>query len=348
MSDEIPAQMTATPWAAARWVVRPVTAADWDAAAEVWTAAHPHDPFSGPELQHQTEQQEAWGYRHTALVAHAAGSEVVGVGLLFQNPGMYHPQRFGLELAVSPEWQGQGVGAALWRQLLSQLGVWQALSVRTLAREDHPLASHFLTRRGFVPGKRSFTSALSLTGGHFDETPFLATEARLGALGVRVRSLAELREAGTPDLPRRLHALMSDVRQDVPRSEPATPLTFEVFEEAVLNDQGLLPGAYLIAEAPSSQWIGQSTLFRSEASLDVLTGLTGVTRDWRGQGVATLLKLHIVRVARALAAEAGGEVFLRTDNASDNAPMLAINDRFGFVRDPASVSWALHLAETTG
>ncbi|MFB9991851.1 GNAT family N-acetyltransferase [Deinococcus oregonensis] len=330
------------------WVVRPVGDTDWDAAAEVWTAAHPHDPFSGPELQHQTLQQTGWGYRHTALVAQAeghaeVGSGVVGLGILFQNPGMYHPQRFGLELAVRPEQQGQGVGAALWRGLLGQLRGWQALSVRTLAREDHPLASHFLTRRGFVPGKRFFTSALSLNRAHLDETPFVPTEARLTALGVRVRSLAELREAGTPDLPRRLHALMSEVRQDVPRSEPATPLTFEVFEEAVLNDPGLLPGAYLIAEAPGGQWIGQSTLFRSEASLDLLTGLTGVTRDWRGQGVATVLKLHIVRVARALAAatEAEGEVFLRTDNASDNVPMLAINDRFGFVRDPASISWGL-------
>ncbi|THF66780.1 GNAT family N-acetyltransferase [Deinococcus sp. Arct2-2] len=335
-----------------RWRVRPVEDADWDAAAEVWTAAHPHDPFSGPELKHQTQQQATWGYRHTALVAEAEGgatlgntvlgSAVVGLGLLSQNPGMYHPQRFELEVAVRPEWQGQGVGAALWRELEGLLRGWNALSVRTLAREDHPLAPHFLTRRGFSPGKRYFTSALNLNQA-FDETPFSPTETRLAALDVRVLSLAELREAGTPDLPRRLHALMSDVRQDVPRSEPATPLTFEVFNEAILNDSCLLPDAYLIAQAPNGDWLGQSTLFRSEASADLLTGLTGVTRDWRGQGVATLLKLHILRVAQALAVQRGGDVFLRTDNASDNAPMLAINDRFGFVRDPASVSWVLDL-----
>lgn len=346
------------------WTVRPVEDADWDAAAEVWTLAHPHDPFSGPELRHQTAQQTTWGYRHTALVAEAEGGAVVGLGLLSQNPGMYHPQRFGLELAVRPERQGQGVGAALWQELEKTLRGWHALSVRTLAREDHPLAPHFLTRRGFTPGKRYFTSALNLTdksfdAAPFDEGPFLPTETRLMALGVRVRSLAELREAGTPDLPRRLHALMSDVRQDVPRSEPATPLTFEVFDEAVLNDSCLLPGAYLIAQAPGGEWIGQSTLFRSESSPDLLTGLTGVTRDWRGQGVATLLKLHILRVAQtlatqalaaqALAAQTDGQVFLRTDNASDNAPMLAINDRFGFVRDPASVSWVLEFgADATG
>ncbi|UQN07739.1 GNAT family N-acetyltransferase [Deinococcus sp. QL22] len=337
-------------WPVSEWNVRGIQDTDWDAAAEVWTAAHPHDPFSGPELRHQTAQQTTWGYRHTALVAEAeggatSGSTVVGLGLLSQNPGMYHPQRFGLELAVCPERQGQGVGAALWEALEVQLRDWHALSVRTLAREDHPLAPHFLTRRGFTRGKRYFTSAVNLSqasdAAPFDEGPFLPTEARLTALGVRVRSLAEVRESGTPDLPRRLHALMSDVRRDVPRSEPATPLTFEVFDEAVLNDSCLLPEAYLIAEAPGGDWIGQSTLFRSEASADLLTGLTGVTRDWRGQGVATLLKLHVLRVAQALAAQTGGEVFLRTDNASDNAPMLAINDRFGFVRDPASVSWVL-------
>ncbi|MEF2279814.1 GNAT family N-acetyltransferase [Deinococcus sp. YIM 134068] len=312
------------------WTVRLAGEHDWDAAGRVWTLTMPQDPFSGADFRKRDDEQRGWGYTAFTLLA-LDGAEVVGVASVSQNPGAYHPHRFTLELAVHPARQGQGAGRTLWDAVEAELIRHSAQSVRTLAREDHSIAPGFLTRRGFVGEGRYFTSALDLTT--FDDTAYRELEERLAARGVRVRSLAELREEGTPDLTARLHALMSDVRRDVPRSEPATPLSREVFEEAVLDDPGLLPDAYLVAEH-GGRWIGQTTLFRSEASPDLLTGLTGVTREWRGQGVATLLKLHALRAARRL-----GATLIRTDNASDNAPMLAVNDRLGFVRDPASVSY---------
>lgn len=74
-------------------------------------------------------------------------------------------------------------------------------------------------------------------------------------------------------------------------------------------------------------------LFSSEVSDTLHTGLTGVTAAWRGWGVATALKFMSIRAARN-----HGAPTIRTGNASDNAPMLAINDRLSFVRDPASAS----------
>ncbi|ACO46992.1 GNAT family N-acetyltransferase [Deinococcus deserti] len=313
--------------------VRPVHDTEWDAAARAYTAALPHDPISGHELRKRDEEQRAWGYVAGVMVAVDAGGEVVGSASYFQDPGAYHPQRFTLEFAVVPQAQGQGAGAALWNALDLCLCKAGAQSVRVLAREDHPVAPGFLTRRGFVGDKRYFTSSLNVTT--FDDAPYKALDDRLALLGVRILSLADLREARVPDLSRRLHALMSDVRGDVPRAEPATPLSFRVFEEAVLGDPGLLPDAYLVA-GHGDTLIGQTVLFRSGASPDLLTGLTGVSRDWRGKGVATALKVAAIRAARTL-----GAALIRTDNASDNAPMLAVNDRLGFVRDPASVSFML-------
>ncbi|GGK24892.1 GCN5 family acetyltransferase [Deinococcus malanensis] len=313
--------------------VRSAQDGDWDAAARAYTDALPHDPVSGSELRKRDEEQRDWGYRSGTLVACNPEDEVIGTASYFQDPGAYHPRRFTLELAVAPQAQGQGAGTALWEALDTCLREADAESVRVLAREDHSVAPVFLARRSFVGDKRYFTSALDVTT--FDEAPYRMLESRLAQQGVRVRSLSDLRAAGIPDLPTRLHALMSDVRSDVPRAEPATPLSFQVFEEAVLGDPGLLPDAYLVAEHGEAL-IGQTALFRSEASTDLLTGLTGVTRDWRGRGVATALKIAAIRAARIM-----GATLIRTDNASDNAPMLAINDRLGFVRDPASVSYML-------
>lgn len=312
--------------------VRPALETDWEAVARVYSLVQPQEPYTAQDVQKRDAEQRAWGYHAQTFVALDA-AEAVGVGTYYQNPGSYHPQKYALELSVRPDRQGQGIGGALWRVMENDLRRLGAESARTLAREDHPLAKHFLTRRGFVGDKRYFTSALDVAA--FDETPYLPLLARLEAQGVRVRTLAQMRQEGVPDLPERLHALMSDVRLDVPRSEPATPLSFQVFEEAVLGDHGLLPEAYLVAEQ-AGQFTGQTVLFRSDASPDLFTGLTGVKRDWRGQGIATGLKVHAVQVARAY-----GAPFIHTDNASDNAPMLAINDRMGFVRDPASVSYIL-------
>ncbi|GHG22791.1 GNAT family N-acetyltransferase [Deinococcus indicus] len=310
--------------------VTPIAEHEWDAAAAILTGANPHEPLTGEEYRHQMREQQDWGYGWAVFVAHAGG-EVAGVAGYHQNPGAFHPHRYDLDLAVAPHAQRRGIGAALWNTLAADLRARNAESARILAREDHPVAPGFLTRRGFTGGKRYFMSTLHVPD--FDPTPYAVLEERVQARGVRLRSLTDLRAADTPDLVGRLHALMSDVRQDVPRAEPATPLTRQVFEDAILGDPGLLPDAYLIAEV-GGDWVGQTTLFRSDASPDLLTGLTGVTRSWRGQGVATALKLAAIRAARTLNATT-----IRTDNASDNAPMLAINDRLGFVRDPASVSY---------
>ncbi|MFT2721462.1 GNAT family N-acetyltransferase [Deinococcus sp. A31D244] len=314
--------------------VAPIAGHEWDAAAAILTGANPHDPLTGEEFRHQMHEQRDWGYGWTVLVARD-GAEVLGVAAYHQNPGAFHPHRYGLDLAVAPHAQGRGVGGALWQALHADLRGRGAESARLLAREDHPVAPGFLTRRGFVGDRRYFMSTLSVPD--FDAAPYAALEDRVQSRGVRIRTLADLRAADTPDLVGRLHALMSDVRQDVPRAEPATPLSRQVFEDGVLGDPGLLPDTYLIAEV-GGDWIGQTVCFRSGASPDLLTGLTGVTRSWRGQGVATALKLAAIRAARTL-----GAPTIRTDNASDNAPMLAINDRLGFVRDPASVSYMIRL-----
>ncbi len=314
--------------------VRPIREDEWAAAARILTLAQPHEPWSAEELRRRQQEQTAWG--HTAGVLVAQGGETVqGMAAYSQNPGAYHPHRFVLELAVAPEWRGRGVGGALWSALHATLREHGAQEARLLAREDHPVAPGFLTRRGFVADKRYFTSALDVTA--FGDAPYRTLPAQLAAQGLSLHSLTTLREAGTPDLEARLHALMSAVRVDVPRADPATPLSFEVFMDAVLGDPGLLPGAYLVAEH-AGEFIGQTALFRSPVSPDLFTGLTGVTRAWRGRGVATTLKVAAIGAARAM-----GAATIRTDNASDNAPMLHLNDRLGFVRDPATVSYLRRL-----
>jgi RimJ/RimL family protein N-acetyltransferase len=71
----------------------------------------------------------------------------------------------------------------------------------------------------------------------------------------------------------------------------------------------------------------------------VFTGYTCCDPGYRGRGIARAVKLQTL----AQAVELGVPV-VRTDNDSENAPMLHINETLGYVRRPGFVE---HLKRVT-
>ena len=73
--------------------------------------------------------------------------------------------------------------------------------------------------------------------------------------------------------------------------------------------------------------------------VDVLyTGFTGVRREYRGRGIAMALKLRAVDYAKS-----HGYREIRTWNSTLNAPMLGINVRLGFVKQPVWITFGKDL-----
>lgn len=310
------------------------------AVARILTQAQPHDPLTLQDLERLLNDQARWGYRHGVLVAlrpdrPGGPDRVIGAAFYAQSVGAYHPDRYTLMLGVDTEAQGQGVGHALWTAVTALLRGSGAQSLRVTAQEDHPVAPGFLHRRGGVPDHWVFPSVLDLRT--FDPEPFAPVFTRVAASGVTLTTLAQLRERDVPDLHGRLTELMNRVRSDVPRPEPAQPLSVQLFEEAVLGDFGLIPDAYVVA-THAGAFIGQSTLFTNGEDEELFTGLTGVVREWRRQGLALAMKLKVIEAARA-----HGGTRLITENASDNAGMLAVNTLLGFQRQPATASYLVRL-----
>src|SRR4029079_11786603 len=66
------------------------------------------------------------------------------------------------------------------------------------------------------------------------------------------------------------------------------------------------------------------TLLRSEGDR-AINDMTGTLREFRGRGLALLLKLHQLAWASA-----NGIVSVMTENDARNAPMLAVNSRLGY------------------
>lgn len=225
----------------------------------------------------------------------------------------------------------------LYEQVIADLLPLGPHTVRAFAREDHVCGVRFLTDRGHVESMRDGGARLDLST--FDPArPAEAEERAATTAGITIRTLAELKT--DPDRDRKLHTLFEEIMVDVPPLGERTPVLFDTFVRTRLDRPDLLPDAYFIAVAPSGEYAGVSALNRPpDGSLDHLsTGVTGVRRPWRRNGLALVLKRRGLIYAKSQP----GCRYVATWNASHNAPILALNARLGFVRAP----WRIHLVRT--
>ena len=84
-----------------------------------------------------------------------------------------------------------------------------------------------------------------------------------------------------------------------------------------------IPPSLLVAVTADGDLAGLAVL----RTLGGIAGhrFTGVSRDWRGRGVASQLKAALIRWAAC-----NGMTELRTSNDADNVAMRAVNDRLGY------------------
>jgi GNAT superfamily N-acetyltransferase len=200
--------------------------------------------------------------------------------------------------------------------------------------DAHSIA--FATHVAAVELKRDWESRLELAA--FDPAPFAGAPKRAEAAGVRITTLADLLRTDS-DAVRKAYALHAETRLDVPNLDAPTPSPFERFEEEALRSPWALPEAYFIA-IRDGRYVGESALATEGADPAVIhQQLTGVLRDERGKGIAMALKLRAVAYAKER-----GFREIRTWNASDNRPMLAINEALGFTKQPAWITFGKDLS----
>jgi GNAT superfamily N-acetyltransferase len=244
-----------------------------------------------------------------------AGGEVVGwADSEFQLSSQ--DERIGLVWAgVRQRERGKGLGTELYelaeRHMLER-GAWKLESW-----VDGPEGRSFLERRGFVHTRSERLSSLDTRTADVSELPTL--EAALAAEGFRVLPLAVLRHR-----PREAYALFNEAHLDAPADDEPRELDFEEWTQREWENPLLdfeLSAVVLHHERPVSfAWLSVDREGRRAEH-----ELTGTLRAYRGRGLARLAKLAAIRWCRK-----SGIDTLLTGNDSQNAPMLAINDRLGY------------------
>lgn len=300
---------------------------DYVQLTRLWNATEPDHPVTVEETRFDHESRPAkirWG----GVLAELA-RKVVGYASYSHQELTFHPQRFQVGVRVLPEHGRQGIGSALYQALLKVLAPLEPLELQATVDEARPWALAFAEKRGFREVARFFESRLSL--GSFDPSPYAGLEAKLAGQGIRLALLSELTET-TPDYRERIYWLDWICTQDEPLTDAPVKPEREAWLAQHFGRPDFRPDTYLVA-LDGERWIGLNQLRPLADSRVVYNGFTAVLRAYRGRGVATALKVKNLRWALQQ-----GYHEVRTWNSSLNGPMLAVNQRLGFVREPADIA----------
>ncbi|MGI4792036.1 MAG: GNAT family N-acetyltransferase [Janthinobacterium lividum] len=244
------------------------------------------------------------------------------------------------DITVDHAYRGQGIASLLYHKATEFAAERGARRMITSFREwtpDEP-AIAFLKERGFAEQERETPSYLDLTT--WDESPFLGSLGQAASYGARILTYADVED--TDENRRRYYDLEKPLIYDIPRRDEQ-PFEFEPYEDwvkFVIERPEWRPELALLAEV-DGEWIGECHVVpKLEAPTVGMQWLTGVLKDHRGHGIATALKVRAYEKARA-----AGITIMTTENHEDNAPMLAINKKFGFIPEPSIVVYNKVLRE---
>jgi RimJ/RimL family protein N-acetyltransferase len=301
---------------------------DDEAIAQLHTAVYPDTPTTAAEVRDRISKRVGRGLQFEWIMAEDQRTGAV-VGAAWFHQRMVHPQKYFLRGYVHPDYTHQGIGRRLVETALEALHARGAQQVQSTAREDHPRSVAFLQQAGFTELGRDFESRLPV--GACDLAPFASYAVQARALGIELTTLADELRCGPASL-RGVYQAHCALDFAIPREDPDLPAppSFQDFVAWQVEHPTVLKDAYFLAKR-GDVFVGESAMKRSTVEDGVLhQELTAVDAEYRGRGVATALKVLTIQYAQQ-----HGFREIRTFNSSRNAPMLAINAKLGFVRQPA-------------
>jgi mycothiol synthase len=262
--------------------------------------------------------------------------KVVGTGFFGQSERRdYHPQKFGVWINVLPDYQRQGIGTALYDTLMMAIAPYNPIGLDVGAQEDWVSCVQFLQKMGFVEAWRNWESRLNVAS--FNQSVLQDAVERVATSGITIYTCVEL--ASDPERDRKVYELHREICNDLPlRNQLSVP--FDDFKAKYLqaDNPNCLLDAWFIATR-EGHYVGLAALTKPSEGDYLYTHLTGVLPDYRGQGIASALKLRTVLYAKE---QNVPEVV--TTNAAVNKGIWAINEKMGFVKQRTWISFTKEIA----
>ena len=310
--------------------IRTFTAADYPSISRIAARVKPDTRLTAARLR-EADRTRTRGLEAGGFLNEMQG-QAVGFVRYTQYADLYQPEKVVLFGAVLPKFRGAGVGGELLRVLerhLVTLGIFQ---MQTQVSETDTATTEFLRRRGFAPTWRRLEYRLAVR--EADTHSLEALASRLEKQNIHVKTYLEL--VTDPVRDEKLRALGWRLEQDVPHGKPPTELNLEAFLRERLEPEAVLKEAFYIS-VMGEAFVGMNSLWNYGTYLK--TEFTGVLPEYRGHGVATLLKLRGIRYAQQHSFPE-----IRTTNDAGNTAMRRLNERLGFGAQPALLRFEKQLS----
>jgi GNAT superfamily N-acetyltransferase len=299
-------------------VISAATPDDAAGAAELANHVYPDQLITTAGLRHQLTSQPPEARRATWKAE--TDGVVVGWASAQLEVWASAPGHALSSVMVHPEWRGRGVGAALWERAALHLQTIGGTHVVVQSSADDA-SRRFCETRGFTLSSTSEMLALD---------PSVLSSPPPAPAGVELRPCSAYHD----DLDT-LYRVDYSSSQDEPGDYDFSGLTFEQWRTMSVGhpdfDWELSLGALV-----DGSLAGVSLFCADRARGRAMNVGTGVLREHRNRGLATLMKRHgLARAAQA------GITRVITQNDDTNAPMLAINRRLGYEPFATRHGWTL-------
>jgi GNAT superfamily N-acetyltransferase len=299
---------------------RPATLDDLGFFADVETECLPDDP-SDPILFSDEWQTEA---AQAVIAGWVASVDAQRAGAAWNRHA-----HFDATVERHVEVQAALLSAHRRPELLHQVMEWLEKHARadgaevafSYLPESDTFGISVLTARGYAPASRERVWELDLARQRERILGMLpAARTRMRDQGITLMTLDQDRD---PERYHKLHEILRQAEQDVPQPVQRGRMPFAAFMR-FLQSAGLREDRTWIARK-GDQVAGLSMLKFPPIRGHVRTEWTATAREFRGRGVARTLKLETLAQALDL-----GVARVRTENDSTNAPILHLNEDFGY------------------
>ncbi|MGA8923029.1 MAG: GNAT family N-acetyltransferase [Candidatus Dormiibacterota bacterium] len=313
---------------------REATLEDAELAADIMTASFPTLP-QDPVITRYRWEQPRRGYARGRYIAEHDGRPIAFLAWM-HGPWAELPDRHcEIEVWLDRSMLGQNLLEPMWSWIEARALAEGSGLLLAYAGEDEPEMLDALAALGYERDRldRVWELDLGVHGKRLADEAHRARE-RMRAESIELVTLADWRD---PAAMRKLHELNRRTVQDVPHSVPILDEPFEDFERRVAAPDRRADRWWiaLLADQP----VAMSFLKFPPVRGRVFTGFTCSDPAHRGRGIARAVKLQTLAQAFEL-----GVPVVFTDNDSENAPMLHINETLGYQLRPGFVE---HLKRVT-
>lgn len=233
---------------------------------------------------------------------------------------------------VKPKQRKQGLGNRLYQDVEYAARQSQIQRLWADVRDTCPEFRAFAEKRGFSERSHSWGMSLDLTA--FDDRPYDEIIARLESEGFQFTSVEAL--GNTEAAQRKLYALNEMTNRETLGSDGSPAwLSFEDFQAKVCGSDWYKPdGQMVVIDTATGEWAAMSAITCFTGANYAYNLFTGVDKRYRGRKLAQAVKILALRYAQSMLKVDT----VRTNHNSKNAPMIAIDRKFGYVQSPGVFS----------